>query len=122
MTTVSNLQERNDKEVSAVIVYDSIKRGLNEAVEYEKGRHKNVEVDRITIVVVPRYRGVEVKKIRLKHGLTQQALAIVLGVSKKTVEAWESGRNIPKGPAQRLLDLLNKDKDFLNRYAIVKHK
>lgn len=29
-----------------------------------------------------------------------------MGVSKKTVEAWECGRTHPTGPAFRLLDIL----------------
>lgn len=32
--------------------------------------------------------------------------AQMLGVSKKTVEAWEAGTNVPNGSAMRLLQLL----------------
>ena len=34
-----------------------------------------------------------------------------LGVSKKTVEAWELGRTHPTGPAYRLIDILNQGKE-----------
>jgi len=30
----------------------------------------------------------------------------VLGVSPKNIEAWEAGRNVPQGIAQRLLQML----------------
>jgi putative transcriptional regulator len=40
-------------------------------------------------------------------------------VSKKTVEAWESGRNEPQGPAQRILMLLEKDNKFLEKYELI---
>ena len=46
------------------------------------------------------------KEIRKKAGMTQTVFASYMGVSKKTVEAWESGRTHPTGPAFRLLDIL----------------
>lgn len=103
-------------------VYDSIIKGLNEAVQYEKGELKNVKVDQISIAALPRYHGKEIRAIRLKQKLTQQAFANVLGVSKKTVEAWETGRNIPQGPAQRMLQLMHKDEGLLEKYAIIRNK
>ena len=45
----------------------------------------------------------EVREIRKKLGLTQLALAEIVGVSRRTVEHWEAGtRNISK-PAARLI-------------------
>lgn len=38
----------------------------------------------------------EVRDIRISVNLTQIAFAAVLGVSKKTVEAWECGRKYAK--------------------------
>ena len=38
--------------------------------------------------------------------MTQTVFANYMGVSKKTVEAWELGRTHPTGPAYRLLDIL----------------
>ncbi|MCP4219220.1 MAG: helix-turn-helix domain-containing protein, partial [bacterium] len=52
-------------------------------------------------------------------GLSQATFARVIGVSKKTVEAWESGRNDPQGPAQRILMFLEKDSSFLERYQLI---
>lgn len=100
-------------------VYDSIINGLNEAIEYEKGELKDVKVNRLRIASLPRFRGREIKAIREKYRLSQQVFASALGVSKKTVEAWEADRNIPEGPAQRMLDLIDKDENLFEKYAIV---
>ena len=43
--------------------------------------------------------------------MTQKIFADYMGVSPKTVEAWESGINHPVGPACRLLSLLERKKD-----------
>ncbi|MDP2892718.1 MAG: helix-turn-helix domain-containing protein [Bacillota bacterium] len=100
-------------------VYDSIINGLNEAVDYENGKVKDVKVDHVKVASLPRFNGEKIKKIRIKQKMTQNTFSGVLGVSRKTVEAWESGRNIPCGPAQRMLELMDMDKDILEKYAIL---
>jgi putative transcriptional regulator len=100
-------------------IYDSITRGLNEALEYEKGNLKGVRRRFVKIVPLPDYRGKEIKKIREKLDLSQMTFANVIGVSIKTVEAWEAGRNIPQGPAQRILDILNKDNKILEEFISI---
>ena len=42
----------------------------------------------------------------MKAGMTQSVFVSYMGVSKKTVEAWECGRTHPTGPVFRLLDIL----------------
>ncbi len=105
-----------------VSVFDSIMKGLDEAVKYEKGELKKVKVNRVSITSVPCYHGQQIKLLREKQRMTQQLFASALGVSKKTVEAWEAGRNVPEGPAQRMLELMAKDKNLLERYAIVRRE
>lgn len=58
------------------------------------------------VLPVKEYTAEDIKRIRKKNGLTQGFLANWLGVSKKTVQAWESGRNIPNGTSARLLSLI----------------
>ena len=41
--------------------------------------------------------------------MTQQVFASFLDVSVKTVEAWETGRTHPTGPAYRLMYLLSRN-------------
>ena len=58
---------------------------------------------------VKEYTAEDIKNIRKKTGTTQGFLAKWLGVSKKTVQAWEMGANSPNGPSARLLSLLESD-------------
>jgi len=101
-------------------IYESIAKGLNEALEYEKGNLKGVRRKFIKINPLPNYKGKEIKKIRDKLQLTQVLFANICGVSKKTVEAWENGKNTPRGPAQRMLDILNKNKKIVEEYILSK--
>lgn len=103
-------------------VYDSIIKGINEAIQYEKGELKAAKSRHIYIAALPQFHGTKIREIRLKQNMTQKSLAAVLGVSIKTVEAWEAGKNIPEGPAQRLLDLIDKDENFLEKNGIMSRK
>ena len=51
----------------------------------------------------------EVKLIREKIGLSQNRFAMLIGVSKRTLENWEQGRRHPSGPAKALLRILDTD-------------
>ena len=103
-------------------LFESIKQGLNEAIEYERGNLPNVKVDKISISPLNSYTSTEVKSIRVNHNMTQRLFAEALGVSVKTVEAWESGTNTPSGAASRMLELLNQDNTLLEKYAIVQRQ
>ena len=61
--------------------------------------------DEVTPVRV--FTAEDIKKLRKKTRTTQGFLANWLGVSKKTIQAWESGRNTPNGTSARLLSLLD---------------
>jgi len=97
-------------------MFESIKKGLEEAIEYEKGNSSNVKVKKIKIEPIHEYKAQEIKDIRQKANLSQLAFASFMGVSKKTVEAWEAGTNIPQGSSQRLLEIISKDITILRQY------
>lgn len=83
-------------------VFDDIKLGLEQAIEYEKGTLKARKTT-LSILPLDTFTSEEIKEIRNKTGLTQVLFAQYMGVSVKTVEAWEAGRNQPDGAARRLL-------------------
>lgn len=95
-------------------LFDDLKEGLEEAIAYEKGVGK-AKVKTYMILPVNEYSNKKIRDIRMKAGMTQSVFASYMGVSKKTVEAWESGRTHPTGPVFRLLDFLasGEEKNFI---------
>jgi len=82
-------------------VYESIKRGLEEAVAFTQGKKNGVKIHKLPIV--------EVKKLRLKIGVTPNEFATAFGISRDTLRRWEKGDQSPRGPALVLLNLLQKE-------------
>lgn len=101
-------------------VFNSILTGLNQALDYEKGKLTAVKRRKVTISPLQEYKGDKIRSIRNTLNLSQMIFAEAIGVSQKTVEAWESGRNKPQGPALRMLQILEKDTHFLEDYNIIK--
>ena len=99
-------------------VFDEIKIGLNEAIEYEKGNLK-ANTRTLSITPIEEFTANEIKDIRKNAGMTQMLFAKFLGVSLKTVEAWEAGRNHPNVTACRLLSLTKRDPQFPKSSGIV---
>ena len=64
---------------------------------------------------IPAYQAEDITRIRKTLRISQRRLALALGVSTRTVEAWEAGRNQPSGTARRLLYLLDGDHALLQR-------
>lgn len=96
-------------------VYDSIIKGLNEAVEFEKGNVK-AKTSMLSVAPLPDIKSDDIKNIRRSLDMTQMIFAAVMGVSVKTVEAWEAGTNTPSGTARRMLFLLKSDPKIPEKY------
>lgn len=80
--------------------FESIKKGLEEAVEYAQGKQLKVR----------EYHPepVDVKSIRQTTKLTQDEFAAAFGISVATLRHWERGDRKPQGPALVLLNLVRK--------------
>lgn len=52
---------------------------------------------------------VEVKRIRGKLHVSQSQFAMMIGVSKSTLQNWEQGRREPEGPAKAFLRVVDKN-------------
>jgi putative transcriptional regulator len=99
-------------------IFDEIKLGLEQAIEYEKGTLKARKTV-LSVLPLERFTAEEIKEIRHKTGLTQALFAKYMGVSVKTVEAWERGRNHPDGAACRLLTITKENPVFPTSSGIV---
>lgn len=100
-------------------LFDDLKQGLEEAIAYEKGQG-TARVKTYMISPVREYSNIEIREIRMKAGMTQSVFASYMGVSKKTVEAWEGGRTHPTGPVFRLLEILASDDLEKNNFIVEK--
>lgn len=102
--------------------YESIKSGLDEVLEDVRSGNKKLDRRVVEFEPVKEYKAKEVKKIRNSFGFSQSSFADYLGVSKKTVEAWEAGTNRPAGAASRLLRMMELDHDLIKQFPFIKQK
>jgi len=92
---------------------------MQEAVEHSEGKI-DLRTSQFNISpVCEEIRPETIKKIREKLGMSQGVFAVVVGVSKKTVESWESGRYMPDGAARRLIMVMQQDPSFPEKYGIL---
>ena len=83
------------------IEFESIKRGMEEAIDFSEGKTSAAKVYKPSPV--------NVKAVREKVGMTQVEFASAFGISLGTLRHWERGDRSPHGPALVLLNLVRKD-------------
>ena len=84
-------------------VANSIRRGLEQALAYAEGSTDPAMYN----VHIP--EAIDVKAIREKLGLSQQAFAGRFGFSVNTLRHWEQGRRTPEGPTRAYLLVIERD-------------
>lgn len=82
--------------------FESISKGLNEALEFAQGHIENAVIHSIDIPEI------DVVAVRKKTGMSQSEFARSIGVAKATLLNWEQGRRNPTGPAQVLLAMIER--------------
>ncbi|MDO4265408.1 MAG: transcriptional regulator [Eubacteriales bacterium] len=103
-------------------VYNSIMAGLSEAIEDARSKEKKLNKRIVTIMPVKEYNADKIKEIRKMTGMSQLLFAGYLGVSCKTVEAWESGVNRPSGAASRILNMMELNQNLTKDFPFVQIK
>ncbi len=88
----------NDK----IKAFDSIKKGLEEAVAHQKGATRGG-------VKIYKPAAIDVQALRKRIGLTQEEFAAKFAVSLGTLRHWERGDRTPHGPALVLLRVIEKE-------------
>ncbi len=74
---------------------------IKEMQQFERGERAP---SRVFVIPKP-----DVVSIRKRLGLSQSQFALLIGVSKRTVEGWEQERREPEGPARALLRIFEVD-------------
>ena len=96
---------------------DALIEGLEQALDYAKGNKSRCRTT-VLEIPIPEYLADDVFRVRSKLNLSQKALASAVGVSSRTVEAWEAGRNAPSGPAARMLYLIEEDGSLVDKLVV----
>jgi len=94
--------------------FEKMRQGLQDCIDYENG-DKTKAVERIRSIPDPVFKPADVARLRKDLNMTQRGMATVMGVSARTVEAWETGRSNPSGTASRMLYLIDQDHDLVHR-------
>lgn len=82
-------------------IFDSIKKGAEEAVAWKQGQKTGARV-RV-------YSAMDVAKIRKKTKMTQKEFSTSFSIPLSTLRQWEQGQRVPQGPAQALLKIIDKN-------------
>jgi putative transcriptional regulator len=98
-------------------IANDLLQSLQEAHEHAQGKIK-LRSNTLFINDIKEYDANCVKALRGRLGYSQSGFARVIGVSKRTVEDWESGKNTPSGSARRLMEILEKAPDTFQRLGI----
>ena len=99
-------------------VYDDIVASLNELIEMAEGKETGAIIHKRTVQEVEQFTPGQIKEVRQSAGMTQKTFAACIGVSPKSVEAWEGGRSRPDGAARRLLGLMRDHPNFAENMGI----
>ena len=83
--------------------FESIARGLNEAVAHAKGKKVAVRIYKPEVV--------DVAALRQHMGMTQEQFAARFGFSVATLRHWERGDRTPQGAALVLLNVIKRAPD-----------
>jgi putative transcriptional regulator len=81
--------------------FASIKQGLQEAIDHQRGKQSGVKLH-----VPP---AVDVKEVRRRTGLTQEQFAAKFAISVGTLRHWERGDRTPRGATLVLLNIIAKE-------------
>jgi putative transcriptional regulator len=111
----------------------SIVRRSNEEMRTAKGRIDVEKLDRVTEEDIARWKredgvddaslgpsrfvsaGPDVRALRERLGLSQEAFANRFHLSLRTLQEWEQQRRVPEGPARVLLQVIERDPQAVER-------
>jgi len=99
-------------------IEEALIKGLEEALEYEKGNKKLKTNFRELPPAAPNFSANQIRRLRKElFDMTQEDFAVVLNVSLATLRSWEQGSRKPSDSALRLLEILKSKPDVLQGLA-----
>lgn len=81
--------------------FTEIAAGLDDAIAHAKGENSDV--------IEHSEKGINVKAIREKTGMSQQHFCATFGISLGTLRHWEQGLRSPRGTARVLLKVVDQN-------------
>jgi len=100
--------------MSGIFLSEKLLESAKQAEVHAAG-NKRLRINVIEIQPVPNYDPHQIKSIRTRLGLTQGLMGGIVGVSTKTIEAWEIGYRRPSSTAMRVLAELDTNPDYFKK-------
>lgn len=103
-------------------VFDDIVSSLNELAEHAHGKETGVVIHRRSsqdVLEIPDFSPHEIRAVRIAADMSQKTFAACVGVSPKSVEAWEGGRSRPDGAARRIMGLMKSHPHFAEEMGLL---
>lgn len=101
---------------------DTLRSSMSELMQFANNETNQVSVKKYTLNNIPEYNPVAIKIVRTNTQMTQKVFSDLLGVSVRTVEAWETGKSRPNGSARRLLQLIEQKPEMIAEIEHVSSK
>ena len=103
-------------------LFEGLKESIMDAGKFLRGEDvPGLTLHTVNIKPLEEKTGKDLKKIRERFGLSQGALAEIVGVSRKTIESWEHG-GVSSKPVSRILQLIEAEPRIMNFLVEEKHK
>jgi putative transcriptional regulator len=103
-------------------LFEGLKESITDAGKFLRGENvPDLTLHTVIIKPLETKTGKDLKKIRERFGLSQGALAEIVGVSRKTVESWEHN-GVPSKPVARILQLIEAEPRIITFLVEQKHK
>ncbi len=107
-------EEEIEKNFENVDLFTEVMHSLEDALAFEQG-----EVRQGTVSRKRSLPEVDIAAERKALHMTQKNYATLLGISPRTVEAWETGRSNPSPMARRLIYLLGQDHSLIQKLQAI---
>lgn len=97
----------------------TLKDSMSELMRFAHNKPNKVTVKKYTLSNLLEYNPLTIRTVRDKTQMTQKVFSDLLGVSVRTVEAWETGKSHPNGSARRLLQLIEQKPEIVKEIECI---